>query len=649
MASSSDGGEIREATPRPRQESRRHAERRSSRSEEWESATEGLAPPSSSGPEPLSSSTHTDQTASSLSQSASARRLWSAVKTSAKLAAVPRKSRRDGGASAVDVEGMSDAVASRSSGAYLEQWNSIAHYLQEDGEEDEHKAREGRNDQKTRHQQRGEARADPESGIHAAMTEEPESMLSSDINAIPRQEDPLSYASGTMLLDTESDSDGDAYDTCTETGEVKAASEGRLRLLSWITSLAKKRPSPFAKTVCKCVLAYFVASLFTYSPILSHRMAMLLPNHKHSDKVPISNLHLIATVAVYFHPGRSMGSMVEASIYAMVGFLYSVFIGVASMLFAVFLHDCDLPITSNVFTVVVFVGIAMALVGYAKVKIGRPSFNTACSLIGVISFTVIVSEGSAHLGRFSTEKIWQVTLVVFVGVIISNIVCFAIWPISACTSLQADIQRNLESFSTLLKVLTKTFLLDDLKEFNIRSHRIKEAIDDHHASFISLKKNLAEAKLEAPFDIRIRDRVSSYERVVDSLNALAQHLGGLRSSCSLQHEIIVAHRDRSRDLGRFKMSDRSSAMLESGYSFAQTGTFDDQSTAFRQFLLNVGPHMRSLVFTCSRTLKSLTTAFDIVSAIPRNGKPAPSFDALGSDISAALKRFQHEQTVAIKR
>jgi hypothetical protein len=649
MASSSDGGGSKEATLRPRQASAlvvaeaaaaaetRHAERRSSRSEEWESATEGLAPPSSSGPEPQSSSTHTEQTVSSLSQSASAKRLWSAVKTSAKLAA-PRKNRQDG-ASAVDVEGMSDQTASRSSGAYLDQWNSIAHFLDEDDEdedEEEHKAGKGRIDLKSKHPRKDRT-----------TNQEPESMLSSGIDAIPRQEDPLSYANGTMLLDTESESDGEAYDTCTETGEAKST-EGRLRLRSRITSMVKRRPSPFAKTVCKCVLAYFIASLFTYSPYLSHQMAMLLPNHKHTDKVPISNLHLIATVAVYFHPGRSMGSMVESSIYALAGFLYSVFIGIASMLLAVFLHDCDLPITSNVITVIVFVGIAMALVGYAKVKIGRPSFNTACSLIGVISFTVIVSEGSAHLGRFSTEKIGQVTLVVFVGVIISNVVCFAIWPTSACTSLQADIQRNLESFSTLLKVLTKTFLLDDMKEFNIRSHRIKEAIDDHHASFINLKKNLAEAKLEVPFDIRIRGRVSSYVRVVDSLNVLAQHLGGLRSSCSLQHEIIMAQRARSKDAG-LKASDRSSAMLESGYSFAQNGTFDDQSSAFRQFLLNVGPHMRSLVFTCSRTLKSLTTAFAVASAAQKDGKVAPSFDVLGSDVSAALKRFQHEQTVAIKK
>jgi dimeric dUTPase (all-alpha-NTP-PPase superfamily) len=624
------------------------------RSDHWESAVEGRSSAkasSSSGPEPLSSSIDTEQdasidTAASQDHSASTRRLWSAVKVSAKLAGAHRRAKEDD-LSAFDAEGMSDPAGNRSSGAYLEQWNSIAHFLDED--EDELRNRDQQKGPSRRRERKKGSRMGEDDMNHASLTEEPESMLSSNPDEIPRQEDPLSYASGTMLLDTESESSGDeAYDTCTETGGGKASQS---RLGSQVKNIIHKRPSPFIKTVFKCVLAYFVASLFTYSPYLSHRMALMLPNHDHSDKVPISNLHLIATVSVYFHPGRSMGSMVEASIYAMAGFLYSIFLGVASMLLAVFLHDQNLPLTSNFLTVVVFVGIGMALVGYAKVKIGRPNFNTACSLIGVITFTVIVSEGSTHLGRFSAEKIWQVTLVVFVGTLISNIICFAIWPTSACTSLQADIQRNLESFSTLLKVLTKTFLLDDMKEFNIRSHRIKEAIDDHHASFISLKKNLAEAKLEVPFDVRIRGRVSSYVRVVDSLNVLAQHLGGLRSSCGLQHEMIITQRARQKrvsDDKDFAVPHMSTNGSDDNSSH-NGGELDGQSAAFRQFLNNVGPQMRSLVFTCSRTLKSVTAAFAVGNTDQKGGEPVTSYDSLASDVSAALKRFQHEQTVAIKK
>lgn len=59
-------------------------------------------------------------------------------------------------------------------------------------------------------------------------------------------------------------------------------------------------------------------------------------------------------------------------------------------------------------------------------------------------------------------------------------------------------------------------------------------------------------------------------------------------------------------------------------------------------------------FTCSRTLKSLTTAFAAThepstAKYDRDIRNTESFDALLKDVSAALRRFQHEQTIAIKR
>lgn len=630
----------------------------------WETAQERSSTRqehSSSVPENLSSSVviGSDQGggSSSTNQSINTRRLWAAVKTSAKLAAIPRKV-RDEPSSNFDDEGMSDPsdqVRSRLSGTYLNQWNSIAHFLDNDEGEDKGLFWGNNVEQPPHKRERPDRTMLPDGVARLSITQEPESMLNTDPDSIPTLEDPLAYQSGTQLLDTDNETEEDAYESCTESGEGKAVDQSIWSRFG--QQVFQKRPSLFTKTVMKCVLAYFLASLFTYSPYLSHKMAQFLPDHDDNKKVPISNLHLIATVAVYFHPGRSMGSMVEASIYALAGFLYSIFIGLASMLVAVLLHDQGFPVTSNVITVVVFIGLAMALVGYAKVKIGRPNFNTACSLIGVLSFTVIVTEGSTHLGRFSTEKIWQVTLVVFIGVLISNLVCFLIWPTSACTSLQQDINRNLKSFSTLLKVLTKTFLLDDVKEFNIRSHRIKEAVEDHHASFISLKKNLSEAKLEVPFDIRMRGRVSSYVQVVDSLNVLAQHLGGLRSSCSLQSEMILAQRARQK-MEAMSKNDKDTLQIpgarsipsnlnDSTYSFSQSMEVDEQFPAFRQFLGSVGPHMRSLVFTCSRTLKHLTSAFAVDKIVKENDQAATAFENLGMDVSTALKRFQHEQTVAI--
>lgn len=196
-----------------------------------------------------------------------------------------------------------------------------------------------------------------------------------------------------------------------------------------------------------------------------------------------------------------------------------------------------------------------------------------------------------------------------------------------------------------------------------------------------------------------------YQRVVDSLNRLAQHLAGLRSSCGLQHEIMMKQREHSRSqspesAARTKaerIAEALSAKSEYapptgktssgiGGSFAPVETIrsdDDlvgQANAYQLYLDSIGPHMRSLVFTCCKTLKGLRTAFASHkhheppshsssgpddSALNRCSRQRAgstsqaqeldnsfsgdaSFDSLSQDLRSALQRFRHEQIIAVK-
>ncbi|KAN0063291.1 hypothetical protein ACQY0O_004455 [Thecaphora frezii] len=549
-----------------------------------------------------------------------------------------------------------------------------------------------------------------------SISDEPPSWLSNDPDDAPEGEDPLLYTSQDTLLDSDSGSDSDSSITDPDLDDVKRSSalvqirersEGQSLAMSLkgrlsgyrAAAVRSTRLTPPQRNIVKCVIAYFVASLFTFSPTLSSNMARLLPNHDPDARVPFSNLHMIATVAVYFHPAKTLGAMLEADFFALIAFTFAVALGLSSMAIAVFLHEADMLFVSDILSVLFFLGFGMALVGYAKVKVGKAQFNTACSLICIIVFTVVVKEGSKNLGHFSFEKTYQVTLVVIAGSLIANLVCFLFWPQSATTNLQNDLVRNLQGFATLLRVLTKTFLLDDPSNFHFKSEKIKRAIDDHHQSFTSLKKNLAEAILEAPFDLRMKGMQARYIEATDSMNRLAQHLAGLRSSCGLQHQIMMT-RVQARRAGEAstepairisealdgaKAADVSEALLHrehgaQGPDGNETELGDNverRARAFEDFIESVGPHMRSLVFTCSRTLKNLCTTFvakespsseppkqgfssqsgqdDPEAAPPRlpslgsRFKPGHSFDILSGDISSALHRFEHEQTAAIKR
>lgn len=161
------------------------------------------------------------------------------------------------------------------------------------------------------------------------------------------------------------------------------------------------------------------------------------------------------------------------------------------------------------------------------------------------------------------------------GSVISNLVCYLIWPQSATENLQTSMTKSLDSFATLLSMLTNVFLLEN--ENGSRStglEKIQRAAENHQSSFTSLKKDLSEAKsewlqsgrsMEDTLEGLSSGRTSkggftiakSYEDAVDSLNRLAQHLNGLRSGTRLQHDLTKAgvFRGKRNSRGKSKMVD----------------------------------------------------------------------------------------------
>ena len=103
----------------------------------------------------------------------------------------------------------------------------------------------------------------------------------------------------------------------------------------------------------------------------------------------------------------------------------------------------------------------------------------------------------------------------------------------------------MESIRVLLKLLTKTFLLDaDLPDFTANK-QLENAIKSHRSSFVALRSSLKEAKLEF-YSLDMWRHSDGYDRTVSSLQRLAQHISGLRSSCGLQFEAMQEHQQHQR-------------------------------------------------------------------------------------------------------
>ncbi|GAA5865956.1 hypothetical protein JCM8547_002896 [Rhodosporidiobolus lusitaniae] len=420
------------------------------------------------------------------------------------------------------------------------------------------------------------------------------------------------------------------------------------RLLSTLTS-----PSPLAKNVAKCVLAYYLGSLFTFLPILSD-----LVGAPWDAEGPVRNAHVIATVAVYFMPARTLGGMVEADAYLLVAAVFATFLVCGSMGLAVLFERLNLLQLGHALILLFFLGGGYGLMAYTKVVMNKPSISTACSLVSLICSGIITKEGALHVGAFRTRAVEQVLLIAAIGAGISNAICFLLWPMSATDKLQADLNKTFSSYGTLVDTLTKTFLLET--DFSVPSSLLQSSINTHQSTFTTLKTSLSQAKWEI-FDSRIAGRplTQAYDAAVASMTRLAQGLTGMRAGVEMQGEIL-----RAREEGRLPMPGKEGEWEEAGElgekERKERDRLWDEMVVLERFREHVGASMTALAQTSTTTLSLLGTSFvrnrptsitaPVAADDPESARPLPAEELLRvrQELESALGLFKREHSRAVK-
>ncbi|KAJ3519837.1 hypothetical protein NMY22_g13018 [Coprinellus aureogranulatus] len=447
----------------------------------------------------------------------------------------------------------------------------------------------------------------------------------------------------------DSDSDDEDQSDATPTEYNKENEEGCLgRQWRKLRSLLPPVPVVYRNTL-KCAIAYLIASLFTFEPHLSALFSGLVSygnSGDPSERLPLPSGHMVATIAVYFNPAKTIGAMIEADLFVLMGLVYTSIVSLGAMAMYWFFELKPGWEWMADLVVLTWIGLSMSVIAFLKVWMANPSFNTACSMMAIIIFVVIVKEGG-------WEMLLQVSTIVLTGSTISNLVCWFIWPQSATTNLQVNMLKTLDSFSTVLSMLTKLFLLeDDTRD----PSKLQKAVQNHQNSFTSLKKDLGEAQSEWFYrDFNIGDDSNSkgtsilrnefashrgYEDAVQSMNRLAQHLNGLRSGTSLQKEFVksgLAHLDKEN--GKAKADDESAIL-------------DATAEMFGDLVDELGPPLKALSGACSHTFKKLKVAFMKAQSSnlrSRDIMEPQDFIELAEGIERALVRFESTSNHALLR
>ena len=137
-------------------------------------------------------------------------------------------------------------------------------------------------------------------------------------------------------------------------------------------------------------------------------------------------------------------------------------------------------------------------------------------------------------------KIIQVSIIVLMAIAISNFLAFALWRSSAIDDLHRLMVECFDSFSDSLGGITHSFLRGSAKDVNAKKYESIEA--SHRTVFGSLLKNLKEAK----FEHYLRGTEKQYRQetlLVESMQRLAQNIGGLRSAAHTQFLLLKEIRE----------------------------------------------------------------------------------------------------------
>ncbi|KAF7552990.1 hypothetical protein G7Z17_g3949 [Cylindrodendrum hubeiense] len=280
--------------------------------------------------------------------------------------------------------------------------------------------------------------------------------------------------------------------------------------------------TPNGRGVLKCTIAYTIASLATFFPPLFNFLGK--PDGK----------HVVATITVYFHPARSVGSMIEAILIAVVAVAYAEVVSLLSMLTSVFFGSTMHLVTiSHVLVVVVFIGGGFGFMGWVKQRMSNPLVNVGSTLASLAIIGVVTRENHVISNVFSNEKVAQVLKMLIMGVTITVAVNLLLWRSSARQSLRQTMNRVSIPLGDMLYMITGSFLSGS--EASLVSDGFTAASTHYSTSYSQMMKDMREAKLEHYF--LGHEQIYHHERHVSrSMESLAQALGGLRNATNTQLE-----------------------------------------------------------------------------------------------------------------
>lgn len=334
-----------------------------------------------------------------------------------------------------------------------------------------------------------------------------------------------------------------------------------------------------AQQIAKCSLAYFLASLVVYTPL---RNCYGVGENK----------HMAATVAVYFHPARTVGSMLESMFFVCLSLAYSGFMAFSSMLVSRLFSQLDLRVVGYAIDLFVFCAFGLGTIAYVKQRVNKPTFNTACTVAAIFLITILVKEGSVQAGVIQFSRVLLTFKLVCTGVLISAVVCMLFWPQSAVVAVKKQLNKSMDLNSELLILLTEKFM--NLQSLDTSEYSaLKAKCTD---CFKSLHKQMADARYELYVQGK-ETELEILEELAQSSYTMLQLLNGLGSSVFTQWSLIESDYEQPVNVNDIYALDYS--------GMAATDQTTPSIALLREFIKTLGPPMQDYYNTIKLILAEI--------------------------------------------
>ncbi|KAK6465558.1 Fusaric acid resistance protein-like-domain-containing protein [Scheffersomyces coipomensis] len=395
-----------------------------------------------------------------------------------------------------------------------------------------------------------------------------------------------------------------------------------------------------SRSVLKCSIAYLIASMGVYWTPFDEFLGST------------DSKHVVATVAVYFHPTRSKGSMTQTLIYVVISLLFSFSVSFGCRLISAIFYNSGEDEISHAIDLIIS-SIALGTIAYMKQKLNKQTFNTACSLASISIVTCIVKEGSLNSSTIPIQRLQATFQVVVVGCIISVAICYLLWPKSAIRGLRSSLNDSYNIMSSALSILGKRFLTDE--KFTAKDVEVFKKLKDNVKALL---ENLEDAK----YELRVYGREKEwilFNDLVESTIELSKHIQALRSSVEMQQTLLHNSQTNvnseatsvnsldsySSERGlRLSHSVENMTLLNHNDAHSELDA-ETSDQLFQLFVYYLSPSIKSFIFTLK----------DILSQVPfekykddQSNKFADT-TTLNVSLNEAIKLFETKQSESFER